>query len=78
MWSFYNGIRGQRAENKPWNKCAYEIFTSSGDTRRNGALNYSYCHQDAIELTETDNEAVMGNRITCARCTITPWKSGLK
>jgi hypothetical protein len=58
----------QREGNKPWNKFAYEIFTSSGDTRQNGALNYYVLHKDAIDLTETATEAFMGNRITCARC----------
>jgi hypothetical protein len=55
-------------EDKPWNKFAYEIFTSSGDTRQNGALNYYVLHKDPIDLTETATEAFMGNRVTCARC----------
>ena len=68
MWSFYNWIRDSVKENKPWNKFAYEIFTSSGDTRQNGALNYYVLHKDPIDLTETATEAFMGNRVTCARC----------
>ena len=68
MWSFYNWIRTSVKENKPWNKFAYEIFTSSGNTRQNGALNYYVLHKDPIDLTETATEAFMGNRVTCARC----------
>jgi hypothetical protein len=68
MWAFYNWIRDGVKEDKPWNKVAYEIFTSSGDTRQNGALNYYVLHKDPIDLTETATEAFMGNRITCARC----------
>jgi hypothetical protein len=68
MWAFYNWIRDSVKEDKPWNKFAYEIFTSSGDTRQNGALNYYVLHKDPIDLTETATEAFMGNRITCARC----------
>ncbi len=68
MWSFYNWIRDSVKQNKPWNKFAYEIFTSSGDTRQNGALNYYVLHKDPIDLTETATQAFMGNRITCARC----------
>ena len=68
MWSFYNWIRTSVKENKPWNQFAYEIFTSSGDTRENGALNYYVLHKDPIDLTETATEAFMGNRVTCARC----------
>jgi hypothetical protein len=68
MWSFYNWIRDGVKDDKPWNKFAYEIFTSSGDTRQNGALNYYVLHKDPIDLTETATEAFMGNRVTCARC----------
>ena len=68
MWSFYNWIRDSVKEDKPWNKFAYEIFTGSGDTRQNGALNYYVLHKDPIDLTETATEAFMGNRVTCARC----------
>ncbi|HTQ53899.1 MAG TPA: DUF1549 domain-containing protein [Bryobacteraceae bacterium] len=68
MWAFYDWIRDSVKENKPWNKFAYEIFTSSGDTLRNGALNYYVLHKDPIDLTETATEAFMGNRVTCARC----------
>ncbi len=68
MWSFYNWIRDGVKQDKPWNKFAYEIFTSSGDTRQNGALNYYVLHKDPIDLTETATEAFMGNRVTCARC----------
>lgn len=68
MWSFYNWIRDSVKRDKPWNKFAYEIFTSSGDTRQNGALNYYVLHKDPIDLTETATQAFMGNRITCARC----------
>jgi len=68
MWAFYDWIRDSVKQNKPWNKFAYEIFTSSGDTLQNGALNYYVLHKDPIDLTETATEAFMGNRVTCARC----------
>jgi hypothetical protein len=68
MWAFYNWIRDGVKEDKPWNKFAYEIFTSSGDTRQNGALNYYVLHKDPIDLTEAATEAFRGNRVTCARC----------
>jgi len=68
MWSFYDWIRDSVKENKPWDKFAYEIFTSSGDTRENGALNYFVLHKDPIDIAENATAAFMGNRITCARC----------
>jgi Protein of unknown function (DUF1549)/Bacterial Ig-like domain (group 2) len=68
MWSFYDWIRDSVKHNKPCNKFTCEIFTSSGDTRRNGALNYYVLHKRPIDRTETATQAFMGNRITCARC----------
>jgi hypothetical protein len=68
MWSFYNWIRDSVKQDKPWNQMVNEIFTSSGDTLQNGALNYYVVHKDPIDLTENATLAFMGQRITCARC----------
>ena len=68
MWSFYDWIRESVKQNKPWDQFANEIFTSSGNTRQMGALNYFVLHKDPIDLTENVTLAFMGQRITCARC----------
>src|SRR5579884_380644 len=68
MWAFYGWIRDSVKENKPWNRFAREILTSSGNTRANGELNYFVLHKDPIDLAETTTEAFLGQRITCARC----------
>ena len=68
MWTFYDWIRESVKEDKPWNQFANEIFTSSGSSRQNGALNYFVLHKDPIDLAETSTEAFLGQRITCARC----------
>lgn len=68
MWAFYNWIHDSVKEDKPWNKMVNEIFTSSGDTLKNGALNYFVIHKDPIDLTENATLAFMGQRLTCARC----------
>ncbi len=68
MWAFYNWIRDSVKEDKPWDKMVREIFTSSGNTRQNGELNYFVLHKDPIDLTENATLAFMGQRITCARC----------
>jgi uncharacterized protein DUF1549/uncharacterized protein DUF1553/Big-like domain-containing protein len=68
MWAFYNWIRDSVHENKPWDRFAREIFTSSGSSRQNGALNYFALHKDPIDLAENATEAFLGQRITCARC----------
>ncbi|MBM3727267.1 MAG: DUF1553 domain-containing protein [Acidobacteria bacterium] len=68
MWAFYNWIRDGVKANKPWNRFASEIFTGSGSTRENGALNYFVMHKDPIDLTENTVQAFLGQRLTCARC----------
>ncbi len=66
--AFYNWIRDSVAENKPWDKFTREIFTATGSSRENGALNYFVLHKDPIELTENVTQAFLGQRLTCARC----------
>lgn len=68
MQSFYNWIRESVRQNKPWDRFATEILTSSGSTRQNGALNYFVLHKDPIDLTENVTQAFLGQRLTCARC----------
>lgn len=66
--SFYNWIRASVQENKPWDKMARELLTSTGSSRENGALNFYQIHKDPIRLTENTTVAFMGLRLTCARC----------
>ena len=68
MWAFYNWIRASVKENKPWDRFTREIFTGTGDSLQNGALNYFVLHKDPIDLTENVTLAFMGQRLTCARC----------
>ncbi len=68
MWSFYHWIRDSVKSNKPWDGFAREIFTSSGSSRQNGALNYFVLHKDTVELSENVTQAFLGQRLTCARC----------
>jgi hypothetical protein len=66
--SYYNWIRDSVKENKPWDKFAREIFTTSGNTRQMGELNYFVLHKDPIELAENVTQAFLGQKLTCARC----------
>jgi hypothetical protein len=68
MWSFYNWIHDSVKQDKPWDVMARQIFTGTGDTLQNGALNYFVLHKDPIDLTENVTLAFMGQRLTCARC----------
>src|SRR5579864_3675874 len=68
MWSFYDWIRESVKTDKPWDEFAREIFTSSGNTRQNGALNYFVIHKDPIDIAENATQAFLGQHILCARC----------
>ena len=68
MWAFYGWIRDSVKHNMPWNEFAGQIFTGSGSTRQNGALNYFVLHKDPIDLSENATLAFTGQRIMCARC----------
>lgn len=68
MWSFYYWIRDSVKNDKPWDQFAREIFTSSGNTRQNGALNYYVIHKDPIDIAENATQAFLGQHLTCARC----------
>ena len=68
MWAFYDWIRLSVKQNKPWDQFTREIFTGTGDSLQNGALNYFVLHKDPIDLTENVTLAFMGQRLTCARC----------
>ena len=68
MWAFYNWIRDSVKANKPWDQFARGIFTASGSSRQNGALNYFVLHKDTIALAENVTQAFLGQRLTCARC----------
>jgi hypothetical protein len=66
--AFYNWIHDSVEQNKPWDKFVREIFTSTGSSRNNGALNYFVLHKDTIDLSENVTQAFLGQRLTCARC----------
>lgn len=68
MWSFHNWIRESVQANKPWDRMAREIVTSSGNTLENGAANYYVMHKEPTDLNENFSMAFLGMSITCARC----------
>jgi hypothetical protein len=68
MWSFYYWIRDSVKNDKPWDQFAREIFTSSGNSRQNGALNYYVIHKDPIDIAENATQAFLGQHLMCARC----------
>src|SRR5207302_1359845 len=53
VWAFYQNVRQNVADNKPWDRFARDILTSNGSTLQNGAANYFVLHKDITDLTET-------------------------
>jgi hypothetical protein len=66
--SFYRWIRASVAENKPWDRFAYEITTATGRSTEEGAVNFFVIHRNQIDLTENFTQAFLGLSLTCARC----------
>jgi hypothetical protein len=66
--AFYDWIRASVAENKPWDRFAYEIATASGRSTEVGPVNFYLIHRNQNELTESFTQAFLGLSLTCARC----------
>ncbi len=68
MWSYYNWIRQNVAENTPWDVFARRLVTAQGSTLENGAGNFFVLHDEPRGLSETTSLAFLGMSINCARC----------
>jgi hypothetical protein len=68
VWSFYQFVRQNVADNKPWDRFARDVLTATGGTLENGAANYFVLHKDVAELNEATSLTFMGMSITCCRC----------
>jgi hypothetical protein len=68
MLAMHQYVRQSVADNKPWDRFARDILTSSGSTLENGAANYFVLHKDVTDLNEATSVTFMGMSITCCRC----------
>ncbi|WP_345682700.1 DUF1549 domain-containing protein [Novipirellula caenicola] len=66
--TYYQWIRDQVQQNKPWDQMVREILTASGLSNENGATNFYALHQTPEEMTENACQAFMGLSIGCAKC----------
>lgn len=66
--TYYQWIRQAVAENKPWDRFAYEVVTASGNTHEIGPANFYALHQDPETMAETVCQAFLGLSINCAKC----------
>lgn len=68
MRAFYQYVRQNVADNKPWDEFARGILTAQGSNLQNGAANYFVLHKEISDLTESTTVTFLGMSITCARC----------
>ncbi len=70
-------LRGQFAENRPWNLMAYDLLTAQGSNKENGAVNFTMAHLgertrggsfSAVNLTSVTTRVFLGQQIQCTQC----------
>lgn len=66
--AYYQWIRSNVEQNKPWDAFAKEILTATGESLENGATNFYGINQDPETMTENACQAFLGLSIGCAKC----------
>ena len=66
--AYYQWIRKQVEENKPWDEIARQVVTAQGESTKNGATNFYALHQDPENMAENISQAFMGLSLNCAKC----------
>jgi hypothetical protein len=61
-------IRKAVAENKPYDKFAYEVLTAKGSNAENPAAAYYKIHRDADDLMENTTHLFLAVRFNCNKC----------
>ena len=66
LW--YEQLRTQIAENRPFNLIIHDLLASRGGTFANPSTNYFKAEPDVMKMTENVAQVFMGTRIQCAQC----------
>jgi hypothetical protein len=68
--AYHRWIRDSIAQNKPYDKFATQLLTSSGSNFRSSPVNFyrAFLKRDAQSLADATALLFMGARISCARC----------
>lgn len=67
-FGFYDWIRGNILDNKPYDQFVREILTASGDAESNAPVAWYREVKDASAQVEDTAQLFLGLRIQCARC----------
>lgn len=63
-------LRRQYLENRPWDRVAFDLITSKGSNKENGAVNFPMAHLEsgAVPLTSITTRLFLGKQIQCTQC----------
>lgn len=67
MASLYGWMRNNVAQNRPWDRIAYDLITASGTTSA-GPANFYRMGTKPEEFAETVSQTFLGIRVQCAHC----------
>ena len=66
--AYYEWIRSQVEQNRPWDEIVRQIITATGGSYSNGATNFYALHQTPEDMSENISQAFLGLSIGCAKC----------
>ena len=66
LW--YEWLRGQIANNRPFNEIVHDLLSATGGSYDSPATNFFKAERDIKKLTENVAQVFMGTRIQCAQC----------
>ncbi|MCH8829902.1 MAG: DUF1549 domain-containing protein, partial [Planctomycetes bacterium] len=67
-YQFHRWLRKQFAENRPYDQWVRELLTATGDTSRNGPVNFYRALRQPDDLTRAVSQAFLGIRLDCCQC----------
>ncbi|MEZ6044356.1 MAG: DUF1549 and DUF1553 domain-containing protein [Planctomycetaceae bacterium] len=66
--TYYQWLRTNVEQNRPWNELVSEILTAQGSSTENGPTNFYSLHQEPELMAENACQAFLGLSIGCAKC----------
>ena len=67
-FEFHRWLREQFARNRPYDQWVRELVTATGDSAKNGPVNYYRAVRSTEEVTKSLSQAFLGVRLECAQC----------
>ncbi len=71
---FHRWLRDQVAANRPYDQWTRELITATGNSGKNGPVNFYRALRTPEELAQSVSQAFLGIRVECAQCHHHPWE----